>query len=73
VDVAIKQGENTGRKIAYTNVVRALIPAGRWTGEATTLTVDMPSSTKFDGVAIFLQADDSRAIIGAASIPSLPK
>jgi hypothetical protein len=73
VDVAIKQGENTGRKIAYTNVVRALIPAGDWTGEATKLKVDMPSSTEFDGVAVFLQADDSHAIIGAVQIRVLPK
>lgn len=73
VDVAIKQGENTGQKIAYTNVVRALIPAGNWSGEATKLTVDLPSSMDFDGVAIFLQADDSHAIIGAAQIRVLPK
>ncbi|MGF1619542.1 MAG: DUF1223 domain-containing protein [Rhodomicrobiaceae bacterium] len=73
VDVSIKDGENTGRKIAYTNVVRALIPAGNWSGEATKLTVDMPSSTEFDGVAVFLQADDSHAIIGAVQISVLPK
>ncbi len=73
VDVAIKDGENTGRRIDYTNVVRALIPAGNWTGEATNLTVDMPSSTEFDGVAVFLQADDSHAIIGAVQISVLPK
>ena len=73
VDVSIKRGENTGRKIVYTNVVRELIPAGSWTGEATKLSVNLPSSMEFDGVAVFLQADDSRAIIGAAQIPFRPQ
>ena len=32
--VRIEKGEMAGREIAYTNVVRKLIPAGVWTGKA---------------------------------------
>jgi len=72
VDVAIAHGENTGREIVYTNVVRELIPAGRWSGEPKQMTVDMPVAVPFDGIAVILQAEDSRAILGAAAIPFHP-
>lgn len=34
VDVKIERGENTGSSIAYSNVVRNLVPAGMWNGKA---------------------------------------
>jgi hypothetical protein len=37
VVVPITRGENAGSKISYSNVVRRMIPAGMWHGEATTL------------------------------------
>ncbi len=37
--VAIGRGENTGRTITYTNVVRDIRPLGSWTGEAVSFRV----------------------------------
>jgi hypothetical protein len=66
VDVSIGRGENLGRKVTYTNVVRHLVPAGRWDGKAADYRVPRPSGmAEIDGCATFLQADES-AIIGAA-------
>lgn len=72
VDVAIARGENTGRKISYTNVVRELMPAGRWDGAETTLTLEIPANKAFDGLAILLQADKSHAMLGAVDVPFHP-
>lgn len=69
VSVDIARGENTGREITYTNVVRELLPAGAWKGERVVQTIGIPRNVPFDGIAAFLQADDSRAMLGAASIP----
>jgi hypothetical protein len=65
VNVDIGRGENLGRKITYTNVVRHLVPAGRWDGQEVNFRVPLPASEKLDGCAAFLQADKERAIIGA--------
>lgn len=37
ITVAISRGENAGNKITYSNVVRRIIPAGSWHGDAVTL------------------------------------
>jgi hypothetical protein len=66
VNVDIRRGENLGKKITYTNVVRHLIPAGRWEGTAAVYRVHRPETDAIDGCAVFLQADNSKAIIGAA-------
>ena len=72
VDVAIARGENTGRKISYTNVVREFVPAGRWDGTETTLTIEIPANKEFDGIAVLLQADKSHAMLGAADVAFHP-
>jgi hypothetical protein len=38
VSVKIERGENAGHEITYQNVVRKLVPAGMWTGQAAKLT-----------------------------------
>jgi hypothetical protein len=65
VNVDIARGENLGRKITYTNVVRHLVPAGRWDGQAVSYRVPRPATQGLDGCAAFLQADKDSAIIGA--------
>jgi hypothetical protein len=65
VNVDIGRGENLGRKVTYTNVVRQLISAGRWEGEAVSYRIPYPANAGTDGCAAFLQADKERAIIGA--------
>jgi hypothetical protein len=66
VNVSIGRGENNGRKITYTNVVRHLMPAGRWDGKAASYSLKRPAADDSDGCAAFVQADKSSAIIGAA-------
>ncbi len=64
-DVAIKRGENSGRKLTYTNVVRDLRRIGQWDGKKTR--IDVP--THYDGAdacAIILQSAHTGSIIGAA-------
>lgn len=69
VDVAIGRGENTGRKITYTNVVRDLVPAGSWDGQNASLTLEISEKNKSDTIAVILQADKSYAMLGAAALP----
>jgi hypothetical protein len=66
VNVDIRRGENLGKKITYTNVVRHLVPAGRWEGEDAGFKVARPKTDALDGCAAFLQADQSNTIIGVA-------
>jgi hypothetical protein len=77
VSVGIARGENRGRTITYTNVVRRWIKLGTWTGKSETFTVPV-DAIKFDGVdsvAVILQngsAAQPGAIIGASLMPLNP-
>lgn len=41
IDVEISKGENAGKSITYYNVVRDVVPAGRWTGSASTISLPL--------------------------------
>lgn len=67
VTVEITRGENAGRQMVYHNVVRRLVPAGAWGGNAETIelprtAVLAPSAT---ACAVLLQANDTGEIIAA--------
>jgi hypothetical protein len=68
--VQIGRGENSGRSITYTNVVRGLTRIGGWAGEATT--IDIPASSippDAEGFVVLLQGGtDKKAaqVLGAA-------
>jgi hypothetical protein len=70
VSVGIARGENRGRTVTYTNVVRRWIKLGTWNGKSETFTIPV-DAIKLDGidaVAIILQngsAAQPGAIIGA--------
>ena len=74
VTVPIGRGENTGRTITYSNVVRKLRPVAMWKGEA--MSVDLPKSemelAKATRCAILLQVELPGGlpgpILGAAQI-----
>jgi hypothetical protein len=74
VPVSIGRGENRGKTITYTNVVRKWIKLGNWTGKGETFTVPV-DAIKFDtvdAVAVILQtgsATQPGAIIGASLAP----
>lgn len=66
--VTIERGENTGRQIEYTNVVRRVMPAGMWHGDAVTL--KLPKADLFGegerACATLLQVGGTGPVIGAA-------
>jgi hypothetical protein len=71
VSVGIGRGENRGRTVTYTNVVRRWIKLGTWNGKGETFAVPL-DAIKFDGidaVAVILQngsAAQPGVIIGAS-------
>jgi hypothetical protein len=71
VSVGIGRGENRGRTITYTNVVRRWIKLGNWDGKSETFTVpvDAIKVDTIDSVAVILQNGSPTqpgAILGAA-------
>jgi hypothetical protein len=67
VKVTIERGENTGREITYTNVVRDLMAVGKWTGEPVTLKLPAYKLLRddADGCAVLLQESMTGPILGA--------
>ncbi|MBE0533333.1 MAG: DUF1223 domain-containing protein [Rhodospirillales bacterium] len=63
----IERGENGGRTLAYSNVVRDIRRIGSWRGEAAWVPLPMSElAAGRDAVALLVQADTSGAILGAA-------
>jgi hypothetical protein len=73
VQVPIERGENRGKTITYTNVVRELMPIGTWHGKAMTVELDRHTfmHKHADRCAILVQQGQGGAIIGAAMLSSL--
>jgi hypothetical protein len=69
ISVKIDRGENAGNEITYYNVVRKLLPAGMWKGEALTLRLPKSSILGRDckGCVALLQTGDVGPVIGAAT------
>jgi hypothetical protein len=69
VSVEIKKGENAGSTVTYKNVVRKMVPAGMWHGEAAKLVLPrssvIPENCK--GWVALLQEGKVGPIIGAAT------
>lgn len=72
-DVDVKGGENRGRRLSYTNVVREIEPVARWHGAP--LSLDLPVfdglHDKVQGLAVLVQLDANDRlgpIIGAAML-----
>jgi hypothetical protein len=69
VSVEIMKGENAGNTIAYHNVVRKMVPAGMWHGEAAKIVLPKESVIPADckGWVALLQDGKVGPIIGAAT------
>lgn len=64
----IAKGENAGRRLAYTNVVRKVVPVADWNGAAKIL--DLPWDKAWgEDCAVIVQHAESGAILGAAEMP----
>ncbi|KQP58557.1 DUF1223 domain-containing protein [Methylobacterium sp. Leaf108] len=64
VRTAVARGENAGRDLVQSNVVRSVRDLGGWTGAARTVTQPAPAGSD---AAVLLQAADGR-ILGAARL-----
>lgn len=69
IAVQIKRGENSGKDIAYHNVVRQLVPAGMWSGKSTSLTLpkDAVMTPGVEACVALLQEGKAGRILGAVS------
>jgi len=69
-EVNIGDGENRGKVIVYSNIVRDLSPAGMWHGEALRLEVParQNSGETYDRLAVFVQTGETGPVLGAALI-----
>ena len=68
VEVAIGRGENQGKKVTYTNVVRELMPIGSWSGKALTVELERQAILRpgADRCAVLVQQGYAGPIVGAA-------
>ena len=69
--VKIGSGENGGRLMTYTNVVRDFASAGTWNGQRLTLQVPArgsDTSETTDGIAVWVQSGSHGQVLGAAQL-----
>ena len=61
-----------GETLRYANLVRDIIPAGRWNGKAVKQKLQLQNTAQYDGVVVLLQAGTPErpgAILGATRVP----
>jgi hypothetical protein len=70
-EVAIGRGENAREKLTYTNIVRDIVPIGRWKGQPLTRSIAAKDFEGYDGIVVLLQAgtpEQPGAILGATRL-----
>jgi hypothetical protein len=66
---AIKRGENGGRTLRYSNVVREMRKLASWRGEALELRAPVPGALQADGgLAVLVQSTKDGRILGAGRL-----
>jgi hypothetical protein len=61
-----------GETLHYANLVRDIVPVGRWTGKPVKQTIPLKEYAQYDGIVVLLQAGTAErpgAILGATRIP----
>ncbi len=61
-----------GETLRYANLVRDIIPVGRWNGKAVKQRLQLQDTAQYDGVVVLLQAGTAEkpgAILGATRVP----
>lgn len=73
VEVRIARGENQGRTVVYSNVVRRLMPVGTWDGSAMLVKLERHSfaGRGIDRCAVLLQQGQGGPIVGAAILDGI--
>lgn len=67
VETKVKRGENAGRTLAHSRVVRALSQE-RVAGDSGTIVVEVPVGSRASEVVIYLQDPASLAVLGATRV-----
>lgn len=65
-EVEILAGENKGKTLKHTNIVRQMWRIGDWSGTATTLRLQDMAPKEGHGCAVLVQADRTGPMLGAA-------
>ncbi len=67
-EVPVRAGENKGKSLVYTNVVREIVPIGMWRGKPMNVRIARHSVLKpeTEAFAVLIQQGDGGPIIGAA-------
>lgn len=70
VTIPIKRGENSGRTITYYNVVRQMLPLGKWTKKPMKVTLPKAEliAQGYDGCIALLQVNNSGPVLGVAAL-----
>ncbi len=73
VEVPIPRGENKGKTVTYSNVVRELIPIGTWNGKQMTVQLQRDSfmHSQAERCAVLVQQGRGGPIVGAALLTKL--
>jgi hypothetical protein len=66
VEVAVRRGENAGRTLPHTNVVRQFVRLGKWSGEAERLPLPVATEAGL-AQAVLVQTAGAGPILAAAS------
>ena len=69
-ETRVTRGENAGRILKATSIVRAVYPMGRWDGAAKTVSLDLaPVPDSATMAAVLVQGTGQGPMLGAATIP----
>ena len=68
--VDVRRGENSGHALTYYNVVRNIRKVGRWSGDATKISVDLAAIREVgrDGCVVIVQRERGGPVFGAARL-----
>lgn len=68
-ETPVRAGENSGKRLANYNVVRAMRPVGTWNGSAVEMPLDLSAiAANCDGAAVLVQTDETGPIVAAVRI-----
>lgn len=68
-ETAVRRGENSGKMLANTNVVRKLVALGPYSGAAADFAAPADFARDDEGVAAWVQVNPTGVILGAANAP----
>jgi len=65
----VRRGENRGRMLKNANVVREVVPLGKWSGKASSYKVSLSGKDGDGGCAVLVQKPGQGPVLAAAKMP----